>query len=452
MSNLLAGAAKRKITPTMEMLAEIKRQNPKFEFDGIHEDIYVRAIVLSDGNQRVLLGGSDLGKFPASNKMADRLNKEYGIDRMGCILSCTHNHEAIGCGLREGDDHNGMRRPITDAIEKYTLWVHDMMAEAVAEAIEKLQPAKFGVFKGESFINACRDLPTPVGGIQLNNFHGPTDHELIVIKVVDMKDEPIGMFVNHATHSNAMVWNVYDGTYPKIQGDVGGGISTFVERANRNSFPVVWAVGAIGDQNPIVRSTWRSVTVDENGKFDFVQTIFDYKTNLAQMQALIATQGLEILDIADKITDYTDEFSFKGADCRREIPSRKSYVSLGLYAERNAPVPLVRQLLPGERPEPVPGDQPVKFHFHLSNICGVAFAGFNNESYVNLGKMIKQMMPVDTTVIVGISYGHIGYIPDVEGEWFNGFGTSLSPARSAQETEAAYKSAFEELRAKVFGK
>lgn len=449
MAKLLAGAAMRKITPSLEMLKRMKEEDPKSAFDGIHEDIYVRAIVLSDGKQRVLLGGSDLGRFPAQNMLADRLNRDYGIDRMGCILSCTHNHEEVFCGLNVGDDLCGMVKKCTPSTEEYTLWVLDMMVEAVAEAIEKWQPAKMGVGKCESYINACRDLPTPIGGIQLNNFHGPSDHELVLLKFIDLKGETIGMFANHATHSNAMVWNVYDKSYPKIQGDVGGGISLFVERANKNKFPVAWAVGAIGDQNPIVRSTWRSVEVDDEGNFRTVQTVFDYKTNLAQMQALIATQGLEILELADKITDYTDEFNFKSDVTYREIPSRKSYISLGLYPDVYSPVN--RQLLPGERPEPVPGDKPVKFRFQLTDICGVAFACFNNEPYSALGMMVKQLIPVKTTVVIDFCFGHVGYIPDEKGEWINGFGTGMSPARSGAESQAAFLSGFKELVTKIYG-
>ena len=52
MGNLLAGAAMRKITPSMEQLKNIADQMTEQEkrvsgvFTGIHEDIYVRAIVL----------------------------------------------------------------------------------------------------------------------------------------------------------------------------------------------------------------------------------------------------------------------------------------------------------------------------------------------------------------------------------------------------------------------
>lgn len=460
MGNLLAGAAMRKITPSMELLERIGKEmeaaQGKHEgvFDGIHEDIYVRAIVLSDGEKKVVLGSSDLGSFPGQYKMNKRLVEEYGIEPYGCLLGCTHNHEGIHGNFGSEEDPGFREKPApTPAITEFSNMVHDMMAEAVGEAIEKLQPARIGASKGMSYINACRDLPTPCGGIQLNNFHGPSDHELIVIKVENLKGEIIGMLVNHATHSNALVWNVYDGSYPKIGSDIGGGVSRFVEKAHQNKFPCLWVIGAAGDQNPIVRSTWRSIVVNDEGKFEWIQTIFHWEDNYAQMQALCATQGLEVLELEKNMTEFTDEFSFEGAETSRDAATRQSYASLGLYFERNYGPDVIKQILPGERPEPIPHEKPTLTHrFHLFQVCGIAFAGSNCEPYTNLGIMVKNMVPCDTVVFSGLCYGGIGYIPDAEGEKFNGFGTSLSNARSGAETEAVYKDGFSELIDKVFNK
>lgn len=445
MAQLLAGAAMRKITPSMEQLEAINATQQKIfgnnqSFHGIHEDIYVRAIVLSDGKQRILLGGSDLGNFPAQQKMSERLYKESGIEPIGCILSCTHNHEALMGGMLEGDDDTMMDffKP-TPAIDAYANFVHDMMAEAVAEAVSKLQPARMGVVKGMSYINACRDLPTPLGGIQANNFHGPSDHELTVLKFETADgSETIGMFINHATHSNAMVWNLYNSTYPNIGADIGGGVSRFVEKANKNKFPVAWAMGCAGDQNPIVRSSWRIVDINDNGELSMEQVTFDYKDNLLQMKSLIATQGMEVLDLINQMKDYTYDYYFKGAETYRETPARTSYRELKIQPKC------------GERPEPVPYHRNISFRFRLANVCGIAFVGLNGEIYTNLGLMIKAMLPCETTVITTCAYGMMGYIPDAKQEWINGFGTINTNARSGAETEAAFKDGFTELRSKVF--
>lgn len=329
---------------------------------------------------------------------------------------------------------------ITPPIEEYTRFIHDMMAEAVEEAISKLQPSRMGVNKGLSFINACRDLPTPLGGIQANNFHGPSDHELTVLtfETADGKDI-IGMFINHATHSNAMVWNLYDGTYAKIGADVGGGVNRFVEKAYKNKFPAVWAMGCAGDQNPIVRSSWRIVDVDDNGEFSMEQVNFHYRDNLLQMKSLVATQGMEVLELVKSMQHYTNEYSFKGAETCREIHGRMSYRELGIQPKC------------GERPEPVPYHRNVNLRFRLADICGVAFAAINGEIYTNLGLMIKQMVPVETTVITTCAYGGMDYIPDAKQEWINGFGTINTNAWSGELTEAAFRDGFNELIAKVWG-
>lgn len=445
MGNLLAGAAMRKITPTIEQIKAINAEDKSpisYPYDGIHEDIYVRAIVLSDGVKKVLLGASDIVKFPGQQKLNDRLAKEYGIDPLGCLLSCTHNHESIYAAFTEGDDES-MRDtpPAGPAMDAYAQFVHDMMAEAVGEAIAKLQPARMGVIKGTSFINACRDLPTPIGGVQANNFHGPSDHELTLLRFDALNNnETIAMFVNHATHSNAMVWNLYDGSYAKVGADVGGGISRFVEKANNNKFPVAWAMGCAGDQNPIVRSSWRIVDIDDEGKLSMNQVTFDYMDSLLQMKSLIATQGLEILELSGQIKDFTYEFSFKGAETWRTIPSRQSYRSLKI------------QPMCGERPEPVPYHKPLTFRFRLAQICGVGLATINGEIYSRLGLMIKRMMPCETTLVATLCYGGMGYIPDAESEKAIGYGTMGTYAISGAHTEAAFIDGFTELREKVFGK
>ena len=441
MGTLLAGAAMRSITPSLERLKRLGDEGaPGPVFTGVHEDIFVRAIVLSDGDRRVVLGTVDLIIFPAQQLLCDRLVAEYGIDPMGCIFACTHNHESPFMMLSEGDDESAIKTTLgapTPELEAYTLFVHDMMAQAVAEAIAELEPARMGVNKGLSYINANRDLPSPLGGIQANNFHGPSDHELILLRFESLEGEPIGMFISHATHSNYMIWNLIDGSYARIGADLGGGISRFVEKANRNKFPVLWAIAAAGDQNPITRSRLRSIDVDDEGCFSIKDSVLPFGQNLVQMQSLVATQGLEVLELDRTMTDFTDNFSFAGAETYRVVPSRKSYAALGI-------LPLC-----GERPEPVPNEKPLRLRFRLAVLNGVAFAGVNGEFYARLGMMVKKFLPCTAVVMVEMAYGHQGYLPDAETEKVNGFGTMNSFARSGTDSESAFMGAFRELKGKL---
>ena len=473
MGNLLAGAAMRKITPSPEILKKFQDQQDAVRaaggraghpFTGVHEDLYMRVIVVSDGEKKAVLVGADLGSFPNCAATTRRLGEEFGIEPIACIYSATHNHEALNASLAEGGDPKfrtmGQHLEVED---EYSFWMIDQVVEATREAIEKLEPARMGAIRGESFINVCRDLPTPLGGMQMNNFAGNNDHELLVIEFQSIATgKPIGIYINFPCHSNYMVWNVYDQSYPMINNDVGGGISRFVEKAYKNETVAIWAKGAAGDQNPITRSSWRLITVDDNGEFGMEQVVFDYKDNLKQMQALCCTQGLEVLDLIPKIEDWTDEFVFKGADTHRKIPARQSYTSLygrggGTPTGPGTPGQQFSSfgvtLKCGELPDPVPFDPPreIDYYFRLVDLCGVSFVNLNSESYCNLGKLVKGLMPTKYTAIQCVTWGGVGYIPDVKGEWINGFGAANTNAWSGQMTEDAYTDGFTELRRDVYG-
>lgn len=435
MSNLKAGSAMRKITPSLDALLKMGGDGP-FRHTGIAEDIFVRVVVLSDGKQKLAVIAADLVRFPAQQVLCDRLSKEFNIEPLGCIFACTHNHGALN-GTHPEDDFDMMlsmnMMPMHKSQELYdfTLFIHDMVCEAVSEAVTKLEPARLGYNKGLSFINACRDLPTPVGGVQTNNFHAKGDHELIVIKVESLKGETIGIMVNNCTHSNYLMCK-------DLHSDLGGAISRFVERNYKNEFPVLYAIGCAGEMNPITRNTLRLVEVDDGGNYSYKNHTLDIETSRLQLKSLASIQGMEIVKLANETTDFTDKYSFSGAETYRDIPSRISYAKLKINP------------LCGERPDPVPMDKPVTLRFRLAQICGVAFAGVNCEAYSLLGLMVKAMLPVKKSFFVEMAYGHAGYIPDAETESINGYGTMQSFARSGADSEAAFKDAFSELIKKVF--
>lgn len=439
MSKMLAGAAKRCITPTDEIFKKYAELNgPREAFDGVYDDIFVRVIAVSDGEKKVLLIAADLIVFPGQEMLSHRLEKEFGIEPYGCIIGVTHNHESPSPGFIEGDDFSVSPHPATEAQDIYSHFIHEKTVEAVKEALDSMVPAKMGVNKGESWINCNRDLPTPLGPIQANDWHGPSDHELLVIQFEDMQGNIIGMYVNHATHSNMACWNLYNGDFKYVQGDIGGGISRFVEKANKNKFPVLWVMGAAGDQSPFVRSKLRSIDVDDDGNMKIIESYFKAETVLKQLKYLICHQGFDILELSKNMSEYTDEFSFIGAETWRGTKARMPYRDLKIEPKC------------GERPDPQPWRLPVVPHrLRLSLLNGIAFAQMNGEIYSLLGTQIKEMLPVKHTAIVSMAYGMLSYIPDAEREWVNGFGTVNTIAADGADTERAYKEGYTELMEKT---
>ena len=455
------------ITPSIEKLLEMKAKGAA-RYVGVEDPLMFRCIAVSDGTEKAVLCGYDLISAPFCGKLTEILEEKYGIKPENCVFSATHNHEALNIALPEGEDYSIMEkymlRPSApteeakSAVYEYSEWVLNKVVETIGEAIEKMKPAKVGYAKGKSYINVCRDLPTPIGPIQANNFHGPSDHELLVIRFDDLEGNTIGMFLNHATHSNYMIWNL--GEVPKIGVDVGGGVSRFVENANKNQFPVIWAQGAAGDQNPIVRSGWRIVEVNEKGEISMSQHIFKYDDSMLQMKCLTSTQGMEVIALSEGIDNFTDECSFAGGETFRDIPARKSYVSLGLYgdlqqintASTESKSNVKSTLRCGDRPEPIPMGDDLKMRFRLFKLNDdISFAGVNCEAYSNLGLIIKDIVPTEATAVCTVNYScGMGYVMDAEAQWINGFGTSQSLAWSGELANEAFTDGYTELKKKLF--
>ena len=442
MAQMLAGAGQRCITPSEEwMKKNIEENGPREGFDGVYEDIYVGAIAVSDGEKKIIIMSADIGVFPGMNKLARRMTEELGVDPMGLIIGETHNHEAPNAQFLEGGDYDvmGGRMPVTPSRNEYAEFIHEQAMAAAKEALDNMVPARMGVNKGMSYINCCRELPTPVGGIQANDWHAPNDHELLVIQFERLDNhEIIGIFINHANHSNMACWNLYNGDFKKIQGDVGGGVSRFVERAYKKQFPVLWCIGGGGDQNPFVRSILRSVDYDEDGNFRLITSYFTPETVIKQLQYMTCIQGMEVLELSKNMTEYTEEFSFVCADMSVDAKARMPYRDLKLNP------------LCGERPEPQPWRQETFTHYlRLAVLNGVAFAMMSAEIYADTALDIKQVIPAEHTAILSMSYGMLSYIPSHSREWVNGFGTIQTVAADSEETDRVYHDGFTKLAQEV---
>src|SRR6185295_17711394 len=90
---LLAGTSKIKITPgtPIPMSGYGGRNDP---FKGVHDDLFARVIIISDGVNKALLVTTDLIGISNSiwEETTKRITKETGIKREYVLLSAVHNH------------------------------------------------------------------------------------------------------------------------------------------------------------------------------------------------------------------------------------------------------------------------------------------------------------------------------------------------------------------------
>ena len=98
----------------------------------------------------------------------------------------------------------------------------------------------------------------------------------------------------------------------------------------------------------------------------------------------------------------------------------------------------------GRRPEPVPA-RALKLRLRLCVISGMAFAGINGEVYSRIAGKIRELIPCVQTAVLDASYGHLGCIPDVEGEKENTYAVLDSCCYCAKASEKAVIGGFQEL-------
>lgn len=384
---LRAGAAKVDITPAAD--AGLPMSGYDFRtggFQGIHDHIYARAIVLSDGAKMAAIVSWELIGVPTPvwEELAGRVARETGIPAEYLLLTAVHDHSAPAPFAMYGNDS-----PKSAA---YTKLVEDATVEAVRKAKENLQPAKIGIGTGKAYVNVNRREYSADTGWWLGyNPDGPSDKTVTVIRLDALSGKPIALLINYAVHAVVMGGENY-----QISGDIAGATSRYVENYYRgkpeetprddagaairlrreetsDSVVALWTSGAAGDQNPVSMARGSDFTM---------------------VDALGRILGEEAVRAA-AAAHTTEHARLWGKQQVVTCPGRK--VAAG---------PLPRKEYKWEDAEPV------SIRLSLLRIDDIALAGVSGEVLTMIHEHLKKASPVKNTVMITHANGSSGYIPD----------------------------------------
>jgi neutral ceramidase len=374
-------------------------------FTSIHDHIYVRAIVLSDGTSSAAILAWELIFMPTPvwQELSQRISSELGIPAENLILAGVHDHSAptlAGLYVPPTPGHpsaNPSAKPPSAATIAYTKKVENDAMEALRQAKANLQPAQFGFGTGKAYVNINRREYFPQQGWWWLGYNpdGVSDKTLAVLKFTDLSGKPIAFFINHGVHAVVMgpdnlavtgdlagatsryVEQYYEGKFP-IRGDAGWEMEPGAGEKSGSEHPIaVWTSGAAGDQNPISVS----------GGDDFTM-----------VDALGRIMGEESVRVANSIQTMASQATITGA--QREISCPGQRVTPG-------PVPRARYTF-----EDI---DPVKIHLSLIRINDVALTGVSGEVFTNISLRLKRESPLSATVMVTHANGSSGYIPSDDG-------------------------------------
>lgn len=150
-------------------------------------DLSVRALVLEQGATRVAIVGSDFLGFPSV--LGERVRaKVQGIPPRNILIGATHTHSAPDCyGFPDGK--GGFASDL-----KYLDTVCERMAEAINEAVQKLQPSQLKIATGEAKGKIAYNYYAP-------QLYDPRCH---VLQTSSLDGKPIATLVNYAVHPEVL--------------------------------------------------------------------------------------------------------------------------------------------------------------------------------------------------------------------------------------------------------
>lgn len=382
---LRAGAARVDITPPADAALPMAGYAGRTQgFKGIHDRIYVRAIVLDDGATQAAIVAWESLFVPEAvwTTTSKRIADEAGIRPEYLLLSAVHDHGAPTLAPNE---------PSPQQVA-YRTSVENAAVEAVRRARAQLQPARFGIGTSKAYVNVNRREFSPGRGWWLGyNDDGPSDKTVTVLRVDDLTGKPIAFWINYPVHAVVMGPENH-----QITGDIAGATSRFVEqhylgndrprsdmgmrlrlrpeeKGTGEGAIALWTSGAAGDQNPVSTTNGEDFTlVDGLGK-------------------ILGEAAVRAAATIKTTADATLRGAHKVVTC------------------------------PGRRVEPGPTPRaeyrfndadPVSIRLSLLTINDLALAGVSGEVFTLIAQRLQKESPARHTIMVTHTNGSSGYIPD----------------------------------------
>jgi hypothetical protein len=152
---------------------------------GVHDDLHARALVLDDGVTTLALVAVDLMAYYHHDVLAvrERVRAKTGRSNIHVLVAAIHIHS--------GPDTYGVYGGVPQSYRQFT---YDQCAEAVAQALAALRPARIGF--------ASTELHGVAGNIRLPDKPGAIDPEVSILHVAGADGAAIATLSNFALHAD----------------------------------------------------------------------------------------------------------------------------------------------------------------------------------------------------------------------------------------------------------
>ena len=427
MSNLKIGTAKVCISPPAEAFPY---PGPPYlgdgiTIDGIYWDIYVRVVAMSNGEETFLFGSFE--ESNGTDALKEAVEARYGIPYRNQMFCQIHNHGGFQTTTVTKSGRGQKKNHKYSEIQvKMGQMIFDRALEAVGQALENLQEARWGFGTGTSYLNVNRDYPMDDGYFsQVDYYDGASDKTLSVMKFTDLEGNVIAAVLNYCCHANATIGATDADGKMKVSGDFPGFTCGYLEKKYPGAV-VMWTSGAAGDQNVVGvfkgdrhYSENCSVSADIGAMPHGFQ--YAYAQNIGERHAVDADRVLQRIECYDgmrmrsAVTDVylPQQEAPPGTNFWLNIAMSQNNVSV---VENIDPSRVVNGKIIGrDIPDYLPTGRSEDCEMQMFVLGDLAVVTVAAELYVNLGKAIKDACPMKNAFVITVTGGHgnrVGYIQD----------------------------------------
>lgn len=410
MAQFQAGAARMCITPPIgvPLSGYFAAEGRKETAREVHDDLYARALVMSDGEATVAVVTTDLIGLGQNELDAVRemVLREVGIPAAHLILACTHTHS--------GPIVNPF--PPTDLVpgqadEAYYHLLPRLIGSAVVMAARRQRPARIAAGSGQCDININRREFLPDGTLRGlpflgRNPAGVVDREVGVLRVDDAATgHPLAVLASYACHPVVLGPNL------EISADYVGYTNGFVEESLGRGAVALFANGAQGNMNSIVHP----------GAYD-------------DAKRLGMTLGAEILRVTLGL-HHSEDAKIQTATRRAELPlnpashpaRQREYIRFleqeyrrytaaedkdhAWDIEMRLAVAAHRLHIHEQLETPFMPAEVTAFGITMNGQAAIGLVSEPAELFCEYGIRARQESPFKTTLVLGLANGFIGYVP-----------------------------------------
>lgn len=340
------------VPPKGQWLAGLGDPEDKRISEGVHDDIYCRALALSDGKTTVVLAVCDLiGLF--HHDILDIRSRVKGIPPENILIGCTHVHSA--------PDTLGLWGPARDKSgvdPRYLDFLKRQAARAIQQAVDTLEPARLRFARAWSPPKTSR------------NFNDPEikDDEISLLQALRPNGQVIATLVNWACHpevlwtDNRLITSDYVHFLREAVEKAQGGVALFFN-------------GALGGM----------VSPDNEGRHTFAEA---QRIGQAVAQAVNA--------------------ALQGAEEAPEALLRLGRSVFTIPVQNPGLEPLLRLGVLRRGPEESP--DAVQTEVYALQVGPAQFATLPGEALPAVGFLVKTMMDGKYKFLLGLTMDELGYL------------------------------------------